>query len=78
MPSLDTGEHHICTTLQSSMVKPRLALAHFTAKAGKSYYFRTQLVLSGTVELLELQLLDSDLGRYLVSVFPMATATEKK
>ncbi len=76
--SVTPGEHHLCTTLQSSFAQQRLALAHFTAEAGKSYYFRTQLVLSGTVELLELEPLDSDQGAYLVSVYPMATATAKK
>lgn len=72
------GEHHICTTLQSSFVEQRVELAHFTAEAGKSYYFRTQLVTSRSVELLELEKIDSDEAGYLFSEYPMATATAKK
>ena len=72
------GEHHVCTVLQSSFVEQRVELAHFTAEAGKSYYFRTQLVTSRSVELLELQEIDSDQGSYLYSEYPMARSTAKK
>jgi hypothetical protein len=72
------GEHHVCTVLQSSFFDQRVELAHFAAEAGKSYYFRTQLVTSGAVELLELEQIDSDQAGYLFSEYPMATATAKK
>lgn len=72
------GVHHVCTALQSSFLDPRLELAHITAEAGKSYYFRTRLVTSKSVELLELQKIDSDEAGYLYSEYPMATATVKK
>jgi hypothetical protein len=72
------GEHHVCTELQSSLLAERVELAHLTAAAGKSYYFRTQLVMSRSVELLELEKIDSDEAAYLFSVYPMATATAKK
>ena len=72
------GERHVCTMLQSSLVDQRVELAHFTAEAGKSYYFRTQLVMSGAVELLELEQIDSDEAGYLISEYPMATAAAKK
>ena len=72
------GEHHVCTMLQSSLVAERVELAQFTAEAGKSYYFRTQLVISRSVELLELQMIDRDEAGYLYSEYPMATATAKK
>ncbi len=75
---LDAGEHHICTTLQSSFFDQRVELAHFTADPGKSYYVRTRLLMSGSVEVLEMNLADSDQGSYLVSVFPMAKSTQKK
>ncbi len=71
------GEHHICTTLQSSFVDKRVELAHVEAEAGKSYYFRTRLVMSQSVELLELNRIDSDEGQYLVSEYPLATARRK-
>ncbi|MGD0155715.1 MAG: hypothetical protein ABSB50_06440 [Terracidiphilus sp.] len=82
--SVAPGEHHLCATLQSSFaaqvaqVAQRVELAHFAAEAGKSYYFRTRLVLSDSVELLEFVPIDSDQGEYLVSTFPMATAKPKK
>jgi Protein of unknown function (DUF2846) len=44
--SVEPGEHHVCVTLQSSLVAQRVELAHFTAEAGKVYYYRTQLVMS--------------------------------
>jgi len=71
------GEHHVCTELQSSLVGERVELAHITAAAGKSYYFRTQLVTSRSVELLKLERIDSDEAGYLFSEYPMATATAK-
>jgi hypothetical protein len=72
------GEHHVCTVLQSSFVDQRVELAHFTAEAGQSYYFRTQLVTSGSIELLELERIDSDQAEYLISSSPLAKATAKK
>jgi hypothetical protein len=71
--SVDPGEHHLCATLQSSIVEDRVELAHFTAEAGKVYYFRTRLVMSQQVELLELERIDDDQGNYLVKTFPMST-----
>jgi hypothetical protein len=72
------GEHHICATLQSSLVDQRVELAHLAVEAGKTYFFRTRLVLSGTVQLLELDPVDSDEGEYAVSLYPMANAHAKK
>ena len=76
--TITPGEHHFCTVLQSSFAGQRVELAHFTAEAGESYYFRTQLVTSGSVELLELERIDSDEAGYVISEYPMATATAKK
>lgn len=76
--SINPGEHHLCTTLQSSIVDDRVELAHFTAEAGKGYYFRTRLVMSGQVELLELEQVDSDQGRYLIGSFPLSEWKAKK
>lgn len=76
--SVAPGEHHLCATLQSSRVDQRVELAHFTAEAGKVYYYRTRLVLSRSVDLLELELIDSDQGKYLVATFPLSVSTPKK
>jgi hypothetical protein len=72
------GVHHLCAALQSSIVDQRVELAHLTVEAGKTYFFRTRLVLSGTVQLLEFGPIDSDEGEYVVSGYPMATAHVKK
>jgi hypothetical protein len=71
------GEHHVCTALQSSLIQ-RMELAHFTAEAGKSYFFRTRLFVSGSAYLLDFEPADSDEAGYLISLYPMATATAKK
>lgn len=76
--ALAPGEHHVCATLQSLFVDQRVELAHFMAEAGKSYFFRTHLVMSGSVELLELDQIDSDEGGYLIGSYPQATAHPKK
>lgn len=76
--SLEPGEHHVCATLQSSIVDDRVELTHFLAEPGKVYYYRTRLVLSGSVDLLELQSIDRDQGEYLVSQYPLSTSKTKK
>jgi hypothetical protein len=53
-------------------------LAHFTAEADRVYYFRTRLVMSRTVELLELDPIDSDQGKYLVVSSTLSVSTPKK
>ncbi|MGA2632649.1 MAG: DUF2846 domain-containing protein [Terracidiphilus sp.] len=76
--SVEPGEHHVCADLQTSLYEDRTELAHFRAEAGKVYYFRTRLVTSRSVELLELDPLDSDQGSYLISLFPLSVSTAKK
>jgi len=76
--SVEPGEHHLCVTLQSSLVEQRVELAHFTAEAEKVYYYRTRLVLSRGMELLELDPIDSDQGKYLVATFPLSVSSPKK
>lgn len=76
--SVDPGEHHVCTTLQSSLVAQRVELAHLTATADTVYYYRTRLILSRGVELLELDSIDSDQGRYLIASFPLSVSSFKK
>jgi hypothetical protein len=68
----------MCVTLQSSLVAQRMELAHFTAEAEKIYYYRTRLVMSRTVELLELDPIDSDQGKYLIASFPLSVSNPKK
>jgi hypothetical protein len=67
--SVEREEHHACVTLHASLVARRVELAHFTAEADKVYYYCTQLVMSRSVELLELEPVDSDQGKHLVAPF---------
>ena len=76
--SVEPGEHHVCVYLQSSLFAQRVELAHFTAEAEKVYYYRTRLVLSRSVELLELDPIDSDQGKYLIATFPLGVSSPKK
>ncbi|MGD0683375.1 MAG: hypothetical protein ABR990_15155 [Terracidiphilus sp.] len=76
--SINPGEHHLCVNLQSSIVNDRAEMAHLEAEAGKVYYYRTRLVLSRSVELLELEPIDSDQGKYLIASFPLSVSTPKK
>jgi hypothetical protein len=76
--SVEPGEHHVCATLQSSLVAQRVELAHFTADAGKIYYYRIRLLLSRSIELLELDPIDSDQGKYLIASFRLSVSTPKK
>jgi len=76
--SVDPGEHHVCVTLQSSLVAQRVELAHFTAVADTAYYYRTRLVMSRSMELLELEPIDNDQGKYLVASFALAVSNPKK
>jgi hypothetical protein len=64
--SVDPGEHHICVDMRSSLISSRKQRAHFTAGAGSIYYFRTRFALAGGVEMLVLEPIDSDQGKYLV------------
>jgi hypothetical protein len=76
--SVEPGEHHVCVTLQSSLVAQRVELAHFTAEADKVYYFRTRLITSRAVELLVLEPIDSDQGKYLIASSTLSVSTPKK
>jgi hypothetical protein len=59
-------------------VDPRAEFAYLTAQAGKTYFYRTRLVMSREVELLELEPIDSDQGRYLIASYPLSAPTPKK
>ena len=71
------GEHHLCAALQSSLMDDRVELAHFNAEAGRIYFFRTRLLLSGSVEVLELEPVDSDEGALLVSRYALGKSKPK-
>jgi hypothetical protein len=74
------GERHLCASVQSVLPAGKiLTVMHFTAEAGKTYYFRTRLLSQyPTYPALELGAVDSDEGQYLVGEYPMAVWKEKK
>ncbi|HTJ31145.1 MAG TPA: DUF2846 domain-containing protein [Acidobacteriaceae bacterium] len=76
--TVESGEHHACVEVQSSFVDNSTELLHFTAEAGKTYYFRTRLLLAKSLEYLEVTPIDSDQGWYLVNTFPRSTIKPKK
>jgi hypothetical protein len=72
--SVGAGEHHLCVERQSSVevLAHMIGLAHFTAEAGKTYYFRTRTISSREALFLDLDPIDSDEGRYLVDSYPLS------
>jgi hypothetical protein len=76
--SVEPGEHHICADLQTHVHQRRTEFAHFTAEAGKVYYYRTRIVMSQQVELLELEPVDSDQAGYLMTYYPMSIFKAKR
>jgi hypothetical protein len=53
-------------------------LGHFTAEAGKVYYFRTQIIWGRDAEYLSVEPVDSDEGAYLIGLFPLAKWRARK
>jgi hypothetical protein len=65
----DPGEHHLCINWQSQMEERSraFAMANFTAGAGKIYYFRARLFPGGGDYSFDLDLINSDEGKFLVA-----------
>jgi hypothetical protein len=78
--AVDPGEHHICVNSQSHIarISQVVGLAHFTAEAGKIYYFRTRWFGDSTQSLLDLDTMDSDQGRFFVADYPLSVSHPKK
>jgi hypothetical protein len=82
MAVVEAGERHLCTNWQASvgigMPKQSGAL-HFTAEAGKSYYFvaKNRWFREKGLIPMKLEALDSDQGQLLVSQFAYAEAKPK-
>jgi hypothetical protein len=74
------GEHHLCSNWQSSLATYAAyhSVTNFTAEVGKIYYFRTRLWFSDKVPFLDLDEINSDEGRYLVSTSSLAVSRAKK
>ncbi len=83
--SVEPGEHHVCASPQSRFAPATsshyagilLALAHFTAEAGKVYYFRTRSFGGQYQKLFDIDALDSDQARYLIVNYPLSVSQPK-
>ena len=78
--SVAPGEHHICENVKSrfSAYGRLVELATFTAKAGKTYYFRARLSFGENQPALELKPIDSDQGEHLIASYPLSVSHPKK
>jgi hypothetical protein len=76
--TLDPGEHHACALTQSSLLQgQQLELAHFTAEAGRTYYFRMRLIGVRSAVVLDFEPVDSDQGAYMAATFPLSESKPK-
>jgi hypothetical protein len=82
--SVEPGEHHVCANVQSSFDQGlNFVFAHFTAEAGKVYYFRTRFfgVFLGSPQhpgRLDLDQPDSDQAKFLIATYPESLFKPKK
>ncbi len=78
--AVDPGERHLCANFQSGFefLSRLVGLAHFTAEAGKVYYFRTRAFGGKDQVLFDFDLIDSDLGKFFVASYPLSVSHAKK
>ena len=78
--AVDPGERHLCVNWQSQFARlSRLVgLAHFTAEAGKVYYFRTKAVEGRYQISFDFDPIDSDQGKFFVASYPLSVSHPKK
>ncbi len=77
--AVDPGERHLCAKWQSH--SGFVSLVHFTAEAGKVYYFRTSEIVgagSRSQAVFYLDPIDSDLGKFFVASYPLSVSHPKK
>jgi hypothetical protein len=77
--SVEPGEHHVCANRQShfAAASQMVALAHFTAEAGKVYYFRARTYGGNELGFLDLDAVDSDQAHYLIASYPLSVSRPK-
>jgi len=76
--SVAAGEHHVCADVHTPTGIPGVPLGflHFTAEAGKVYYFDARVVY-GSESYLFLGAVDSDQAKYLIASYPLSVSTPK-
>lgn len=78
--TVEAGEHHLCANPQShfASVTRFVALAHFTAEPGKTYYFRTRTLGGKDNPSFDLDPVDSDQAEYLIASYPLSVSHLKQ
>lgn len=77
----EPGEHHLCLNWQSRLEgrSRAIALANFTAEAGKVYYFRARVFVGHLNNyFFDLDPINSDQGKYLVAASAFSVSHTKK
>ncbi|MGA3131106.1 MAG: hypothetical protein ABSD59_09920 [Terracidiphilus sp.] len=69
--SVEPGEHHLCVSVDEGTERP-FELTHFTAEAGRVYYFRGRVVPTEVGAYLFVDQPDSDESQYLLSAYSLA------
>jgi hypothetical protein len=77
--SVEPGEHHVCADVRTPRGIPGVPVGflHFTAEAGRVYYFDARVVY-GAESYLFLGAVDSDQAKYLIASYPLSISTPKK
>jgi hypothetical protein len=76
----DPGERHLCANWQSHFTRLSqiVGLVHFTAEAGKVYFFRTRVLGATSTNFFDFEPIDSDQGRLFVASIPLSISHPKK
>jgi hypothetical protein len=76
--SVEPGEHHVCADVHSFRGHP-VGLVHFTAEAGRVYYFDARIVYGEEAAVnLFFGAVDSDQAKYLIASLPLSASNPKK
>jgi hypothetical protein len=76
--SVEPGEHHVCADVHPHRGIPGhpVEFVHFTADAGRAYYFNARVVYGfGGETYLFLGAVDSDQAKYLIASYPLSVST---
>jgi Protein of unknown function (DUF2846) len=75
--SVAPGEHHLCAIPQESHLQRLVGLAHFTAEAGKTYYFRARMIGEQNQAVFDFGPIDSDQAEYFIDSYPLSVSYPK-
>lgn len=75
--SMEPGEHHLCAIPQPSYLHELVGLVHFTAEAGKTYYFRERMFGEQNEAVFDFDPIDSDQAEYFIDTYPVSVSFPK-